>query len=120
MAPLRSRSPLTPNTKYVLSVHADANAFNNASRPNPTRIGARICFKTGPSESQMSRPNTTPFPGGGAAGGCFGFGDTPAQVRACFCGARNASGQWAQDDSGDGYNYLVNAATRTQFGCTTN
>ncbi len=115
---VRSGSPLTANTNYVLSVHTDQDAFNNASRPNSARIGTRVCFRTGPSASQMSRPNSTPYPGGGTAGGCFAFGGTPEQVRACFCGARNASGTWAQDDSGDGYSYLVNAAMRTQFGCT--
>jgi len=115
---LQTRTPLTANTQYELAVHTDTNAFNTTSWPTGSRIGARICFKTGPSAAQMSRPSSTPFPGGGTAGGCFAFGGTPEQVRACFCGARNVAGTWAPDDSGDGYNYLVDAATRIRFGCS--
>jgi len=116
---LQTRTPLTANTKYQLAVHTDASAFNNTGWPAGNRIGARICFKTGPSAAQMSLPSNTPFPGGGTAGGCFAFGGTPEQVRACFCGARNTAGMWMPNADADGFSYLVDAATRTSFGCTT-
>jgi len=117
---LQTRTPLTANTQYVLAVHTDTNAFNNTSWPKSARIGARICFKTGPSAAQMSRALGWHNDIKSFAGGCFAFGGTPAQVRACLCGARNASGRWAPNDDDDGYEWQISAAERTRLGCTTN
>jgi len=116
---LQSRSPLTPNTNYVLSVHADTSAFNNASWPSSARIGTRICFKTGPSASQMSRSLGWYNDVQRFASGCFAFGGNQEQVKACLCGARNLSGQW-RETNGDGFNWQISAAERTRLGCSTN
>jgi len=68
------------------------------------------------------------------AGGCFAFGGTPAQVRACLCGARNRNNQWARtgtlEPNGQAidsrqtddtiYKWMLSSAERTRLGCTTN
>ncbi len=48
------------------------------------------------------------------ATGCFAIGGVRlgggiGAVRACQCGARNSSGQWAPTDSADGYEYMLHA-----------
>jgi len=117
---LQTRTPLTANTKYQLAVHTDASAFNNTGWPAGGKIGARICFKTGPSEAQMSRPLGFHEDVQRFASGCFAFGGTPEQERACFCGARNTAGTWKPNDTAEGFSYLVDANTRSRFGCHTN
>ncbi len=59
------------------------------------------------------------------ATGCFAIGGARlgggmGAVRACQCGARNSSGQWARTDSADGYEYMLPADRRAALGCTTN
>jgi len=102
---LRNSQSRWRRRRFQQSNRNDSERYCHAYRhcPNSARIGARICFKTGPAESQMSRPISTPYPGGGTAGGCFAFGGTPEQVQACLCGARNSSGTW-RATNGDGYN----------------
>jgi len=130
-------TPLTANTNYVLEVHVDENAFNNASRPAAGRIGTRICFKTAPAVSALNRPigdyGNDNWQGSGQSGGCFAFGGTPAQVRACLCGARNRQGQWAAtgtlEPNGQSidsrqtddtiYKWTLPSRERVRLGCTT-
>jgi len=111
---------LVAGTNYVLYAHADANAALGFNTPANAKTGIRVCFKTGPSAAQMSRSLRWYNDIKQIAGGCFAFGGTPAQVRACLCGARNASGRWAPNDDDDGYEWQISAAERTRLGCTTN
>jgi len=117
---VQTGSTLTANTKYVLAMHTDKSAFDNTFWPNSARIDTQICFKTAPSEAQMSRPLGWHNDVQRFASGCFAFGGTPEQERACFCGARNTAGTWKPNDTADGFSYLVDANTRSRLGCNTN
>ncbi len=86
---------------------------------------SRKCFQMGPSLNygQQGGFNLGTDPLG--ATGCFAIGGVRLgggmnAVRACQCGARNSSGQWARTDSADGYEYILPDARRTELGCTTN
>jgi len=87
---LRPGFALEANTNYVLFLHTNKAAFQSASSPNAAKVGLRVCFKTGPSASQMSRPLRWHNDVQRFAGGCFAFGGTPAQVSACGKGRINA------------------------------
>jgi len=79
------------------------------------------CFQMAPTLNHVEELGT----GTVGATGCFAIGGVKlgggdAAIRACFCGARNSAGKWARTDAGEGYEYMLNASTRTSFGCTTN
>jgi len=100
-------SSLQSGKRHTLEIKADNTPY------------ARICFRTGYAGNDIN----TFFSGSGSIGGtsgCFALGGGAAAIRACFCGARNAAGKWARTDAGDGYEYMLDAATRTNRGCTTN
>ena len=86
---------------------------------------SRICFQMGPSLNYGQQPGFNLGSDPLGATGCFAIGGVRLgggvnAVRACQCGARNSSGQWARTDSADGYEYILPAARRTELGCTTN
>ena len=86
---------------------------------------ASSCFQMGPSLNYGQQPGFNLGSDPLGATGCFAIGGVRLgggmnAVRACQCGARNSSGQWARTDSADGYEYMLPAARRTELGCTTN
>ena len=90
-------------------------------------IIATVCFRTGETPADLSRPfdQYDDINHGDWASGCFAFADLNGpnhrkKVNACLCGARNASGDWARTDAGDGYEYISSPGYRTTLGCTTN
>ncbi len=102
-------SGLKQNTRYtaVLHVGDSSNAF------------IRSCFRTA-ADLEIPFGSGRAVTGDGWSSGCFAFSRDRNQIRACLCGARNASGQWEWTDSEDGYEYIMDAAWRTSVGCTTN
>ncbi len=101
-------SSLIPNTSYTVEV--------TAAR---TLIG-KSCFRTGFDLEIPFGSGRAVGPGDSWSSGCFAFSKDQNQIRACLCGARNSSGQWAHTDSEDGYEYIRDATWRSQVGCTTN
>ncbi len=101
-------SSLIPNTSYTVEVTAAA-----------TLIG-KSCFRTGFDLEIPFGSGRAVGPGDSWSSGCFAFSKDQNQIRACLCGARNSSGNWARTDSEDGYEYIRDATWRSQVGCTTN
>ena len=109
---------LKPGESYSASLWTTVGGGGSANL-------SRICFQMGPSLNYGQQPGfnlgTDPL----GATGCFAIGGVRQgggmnAIRACQCGARNSSGQWARTDSADGYEYILPAARRTDLGCTTN
>ncbi len=100
---------LTPNTAYTVEVQAVSEVIG------------RSCFRTAfDLEIPFGSGRGGAGPGDSWSSGCYAFSKDPNQIRACFCGARNASGSWARTDAEDGYKYMMDAAWRQNVGCTTN
>ena len=113
-AKTHSIAGLTQNTSYF--------AVLSAGNPNPNnRTFARICFRTAADlEIPFGSGRGGDGPGDSWSSGCYAFSRDRNQILACFCGARNSSGQWAWTDAEDGYEYMMEAAWRTRVGCSTN
>ena len=100
---------LKQNTRYTASLHRGTLA-----------PFARICFRTAADlEIPFGSGRGGDGPGDSWSSGCYAFSKDRNQILACFCGARNSSGQWRWND-GDGYEYMMDAAWRNRVGCTTN
>ncbi len=111
-------SGLTSNTRHAADLVAGAG-FNN--------VLLTACFRTGEIPADLSRPlaHYDDINHGDMASGCYAFTDLNGpnlrkKINACQCGARNASGDWAQTDAEDGYEYISSPDYRTTLGCTTN
>ncbi len=111
---------LKQDTPYVAVLYTSRiiNSWRNSN------AFARLCFRTA---ADLERPlaHHDDINHGGQAGGCFAFADLNGpnhrqKANACLCGARNSSGQWAQTDAEDGYEYISSPGYRTTLGCTTN
>ena len=121
-------TPLAPFTRTYTGLQSNArHAVDLIAGGNVNNVLATTCFRTGETPADMSRPlgHHDDINHGDWASGCFAFADRKGpnhrkKVTACFCGARNSSGDWAQTDSADGYEYMKDATWRSQVGCTTN
>ncbi len=106
---------LKQNTPHVAVLYTTAGG---GSSSNPI---SRICFRTAADlEIPFGSGRGGDGPGDSWSSGCYAFSKDRNQILACFCGARNSSGQWAWTDSEDGYEYMMDAAWRNRVGCTTN
>ncbi len=106
----RTFRDLKQNTRYTASLHLGTLASF-----------ARICFRTAADlEIPFGSGRGGDGPGDPWSSGCYAFSRDRNQILACFCGARNSSGQWAWTDAEDGYEYMMDAAWRTRVGCSTN
>ncbi len=99
---------LKAGTRYTAVISLGSNVAEN--------VLARSCFRTAPDlEIPLGSGR-----GDSWSSGCYAFSKDPNQIRACFCGARNASGSWARTDAEDGYEYIRDATWRQNVGCVTN
>jgi len=96
---------LKQHTLYTAEFFANGTLFS------------RRCFKTPPHLSRAVdwHEDIQMF-----SGGCFAFGGTPAEIRACLCGARHSDGRWARNDDDADFEWQISAAERTRLGCRAN
>ncbi len=121
-------TPLAPVTRTFTGLQSNVrHAVDLVAGSNVNNVLATTCFRTGETPADMSRPLDyhDDINHGDWASGCFAFADRKGpnhrkKVIACFCGARNSSGDWARTDSADGFTYMLPDARRTELGCTTN
>ncbi len=121
-------TPLAPVTRTFTGLQSNArHAADLVAGNNVNNVILTTCFRTGETPADMSRPlgHHDDINHGDWASGCFAFADRKGpnhrkKVIACFCGARNSSGDWARTDSADGFTYMLPDARRTELGCTTN
>ncbi len=87
---------------------------------NNSRAVLRIRFKTAIDSNIPFNSGRSIDPGDARSSGCFACGGARAQILACLYGSRNAAGQWARTDGGDGYTYTLSGTERARLGCSTN
>ena len=111
VANLKTFSNLKQNRRYTAVTHIG----------DVTKIISRFCFKTAADlEIPLGSGRGGDGPGDSWSSGCYAFSKDRNQILACFCGARNSSGNWARTDAEEGYEYMMDAAWRQSVGCTTN
>ena len=119
--PIAARATTIENLEPGKSYRAEIRIRAGDRRHNI----AHTCVQMGPSLNYGQQPGFDLGKDPLRTTGCFAIGGVRLggginAVRACQCGARNSSGQWARTDSADGYEYISSPGYRTTLGCTTN